>query len=96
MYRGETMAENIQPQLLSPEEAAELIAAEREDVYHWIAADKVPFVELPGQRGEYRIPMHGFLQCISELYDLPGALRAIDEAIASLPQAERDRLQEGL
>jgi hypothetical protein len=84
----------VKAQLINPEQAAELRAVDREQVYLWMSDDKVPYVDL--QNGEFKLPLHGFLQCIPELCDLPGELRALDDAIAALPTEERARLQEGL
>lgn len=90
------MAEGIEHRLLSPEEAATLVGVDREEVYHWMADDKVPHVELTGQRGEYRLPMQGLLASMPNLFDLAEDLKALDDAIEALPEEARQRLQEGL
>jgi hypothetical protein len=77
------MSERSKPQLLTPEAIAESIAVDREEVYRWMAEDRVPFVDL--QNGEYRIPLQGLHNALPELLDLEGELDTLYGEDASSP-----------
>jgi predicted site-specific integrase-resolvase len=79
--RGDKMSERSKPQLLTPEAAAESIAVDREQVYLWMAEDRVPFVDL--QDGEYRVPLQGLHNALPELLDLEDELDTLYEEDSS-------------
>jgi hypothetical protein len=78
------MNEALKPQLLDPEDIAEFVAVEREQVYLWMAEDKIPYVDL--QNGEYKIPLHGFQCVMHELFDLEADLQTLNDAAANSTQ----------
>jgi hypothetical protein len=51
-------------------------------VLNWIAADAIPYVELPssGKRKEYRIPQMALLRSLAGTYDLAAELEALERA----------------
>jgi hypothetical protein len=65
----------LRPQLVDPEDIAEFVAVDREQVYRWIAEDRIPFVDL--QDGEYKIPLHGFQGAMSQLFDMEGDMEKL-------------------
>jgi hypothetical protein len=62
------MTEILKAQLLDPEDIAELVAVEREQVYTWMANDEVPYIGL--KDGQFKIPLHGFQGVMPQLFDL--------------------------
>jgi hypothetical protein len=70
----------ITPQLLTPEQAAQLVDERVQVVMDWIANDRIPYVTTPAAPGEpeqYRIPLQGFINALSDIYDLDGELEAL-------------------
>jgi excisionase family DNA binding protein len=66
-----------QVDLLTVSEAAELLRVSVGTIRNWIAADSIPYVQLPpvGERKQYRIPLQGLLESLEGNYDLRGALQ---------------------
>jgi excisionase family DNA binding protein len=73
--------------LLTVAEAAALLRVSDAAIRSWIAADSIPFIQLPavGQREQYRIPLQGLLASLEGKYDLRGAL---SEQNARMRQAD--------
>ena len=63
--------------LLTVSEAAEMLRVSQGTIRNWIAADSIPYVQLPpvGHRKQHRIPLDGLLGSLAGNYDLRGALR---------------------
>ena len=77
-------------QLVTPEEAAQLLKVGPHTIHGWIARGRLPYVELPGDaRGIYRIPLQGLLLALPTLHKLERELDEVDRA------AKRGRLTEG-
>ena len=66
--------------LLTVTEAAEMLRVSDGTIRNWIAADSIPYIQLPpvGSRKQYRIPLQGLLSSLDGNYDLRGALQAQD------------------
>lgn len=62
----------LRVQLLSPEQAANLLGVNVRTIQAWIDKDAIPYVELPGTgRGSsYRIPLQGLLSSLGGTYGL--------------------------
>jgi excisionase family DNA binding protein len=73
-------------QLLTTQEAAELLRVSPRTVQNWIKRGRVPFLELPG--GEYRLPLAGLLESLSGTFDLGQALRDLDAASGAVSEAD--------
>ena len=63
--------------LLTVPEAAALLRVSDATIRNWIAADSIPYIQLPpvGKRKQYRIPLQGLLGSLEGNYDLRGALQ---------------------
>ncbi len=64
------------PQLISPETAAEMVNVDGEQIYKWMAAGLLPFVDMP-HKGECRLPLHGLLSHIPELYEMTSGAQSL-------------------
>ena len=62
------------PQLLTPNEAAELLSVSPRTIANWISADQIPYVTLPS--GTHRVPLHALLSSLGGNYDLSKELQA--------------------
>jgi excisionase family DNA binding protein len=65
------------PEMLTTQQASELLNVSSATVLNWIAADAIPYVRLPGstERAQYRIPLGGLISSLSGTYDLGAAIR---------------------
>lgn len=72
----------VSPRLLSTAEAAAILNVSQRTVLNWIAAEAIPYIELPssGKRKEYRIPQMALLRSLTGNYDLAAELEALDRA----------------
>ena len=63
-------------------------------VLNWIAAEAIPYIELPssGKRKEYRIPQMALLRSLAGNYDLAAELAALDRAADASPEEIVDLL----
>jgi excisionase family DNA binding protein len=63
--------------LLTVAEAAALLRVSDATIRNWVAAESIPYIQLPpaGQRKQYRIPLQGLLGSLEGNYDLRGALQ---------------------
>ena len=63
--------------LLTVSEAAEMLRVSDGTIRNWIAADSIPYIQLPpvGPRKQYRIPLQGLLSSLDGNYDLRSALQ---------------------
>jgi excisionase family DNA binding protein len=63
--------------LLTVPEAAEMLRVSNGTIRNWIAAGRIPYIQLPpvGQRKQYRIPRQGLLGSLEGNYDLRGPLQ---------------------
>lgn len=63
--------------LLTVPEAAALLRVSDATIRNWIAAESIPYIQLPpaGTRKQYRIPLQGLLGSLEGNYDLRGALQ---------------------
>lgn len=84
------MSEAFKPSILDPEDIAELVAVDREQVYSWMSEDKIPYVDLG--KGEYKIPLGGFQNMMPQLFDLAGDLEAIFQATKDIDPADLDSM----
>lgn len=82
------------PQLLTVAQAASLLNVSDRTVRRWIAAGKIPYLELPG--GGYRIPQGALLASLRGTYDLAEELRRLDERYADMSEEQvRKAMREG-
>jgi excisionase family DNA binding protein len=84
MSMATTTASKVQ--LLTTQEAAELLRVSPRTVQNWIKRDQVPFLELPG--GEYRLPLAGLLESLKGSFDLGQALRDLDAASGTVSETD--------
>lgn len=68
-------------------EAASLLRVTDTTIRRWIAAEKIPFLELPGGSG-YRIPQGSLLASLAGNFDLAVESQAIEEHFAGITPAE--------
>jgi excisionase family DNA binding protein len=63
--------------LLTVAEAAALLRVSDATIRNWIAAERVPYIQLPrpGRGDQYRIPLQGLLGSLEGNFDLRGALQ---------------------
>jgi excisionase family DNA binding protein len=63
--------------LLTVSEAAVMLRVSDATIRNWIAAESIPYIQLPPvrQRKQYRIPLQGLLASLEGNYDLRGALQ---------------------
>jgi excisionase family DNA binding protein len=63
--------------LLTVAEAAALLRVSDAAIRSWVAAESIPYIQLPpvGRRRQYRIPLQGLLGSLEGSYDLRGALQ---------------------
>lgn len=78
-----------QPQLLTVNEAASLLRVTDTTIRRWIAAERIPFLELPGGAG-YRIPQASLFASLAGNFDLAAESRALDEHFAGLTEEDVD------
>ena len=83
------MSEILKPQIVSPEDVANLLAIDRDQVDLWLAEGKIPHVETSG--GEILIHLQGCINALSRVLDLSGDLEKINQA-ASLRTDGEDPL----
>ena len=74
------------PQLLTVAQAASLLNVSDRTIRRWIEAEKIPFIQLPGDG--YRIPQGALLASLRGTYDLAAELRELDERYADLSEDE--------
>ncbi|MFY9469000.1 MAG: helix-turn-helix domain-containing protein [Solirubrobacterales bacterium] len=74
-----------QPQLLTVNEAASLLRVNDTTIRRWIAAEKIPYLALPGGAG-YRIPQASLLASLAGNFDLAAESRVLDEHFAGLTE----------
>ena len=84
----------LAPQLIKPQEAADLLNVDIATVRRWIAKDAIPYVKLPGNgKPSYRIPLQGLINSMTANFDLAGIVEelyrdeAAEAAAASDPAA---------
>jgi excisionase family DNA binding protein len=65
------------PQLLTVAATAQLLSVSSRTVLNWIAADRIPYIELPGPKPTYRIPLHALLATLRGNYDLAAELEGV-------------------
>lgn len=63
--------------LLTVAQAAALLRVSDAAIRDWIAADRIPYIQLrpAGRRDQYRIPLQGLLGSLEGTFDLRGALQ---------------------
>ena len=76
------MSENLKPQIHAPEQIADYLGVDREQVYLWMADEKIPYVE--NGEGDYRIPLGGVQTVLPQLINIEGDLAAIHDAAAQV------------
>jgi len=69
--------ESVHVDLLTVPEAAAMLRVSHGTIRNWIAAESVPYIQLPpvGKRKQHRIPLQGLLSSLEGNYDLRGALQ---------------------
>lgn len=75
------MRQPHQPQLLTVNEAANLLRVTDATILSWISAGTIPYLELPDSGG-YRIPQASLLASLDENFDLAADGRTLDEHFA--------------
>src|SRR3954470_9493998 len=73
------------PQLLTVSAAAELLSVSTRTVHNWISQGRIPYLELPGSKATYRIPLHGLLATLRGNYDLAAELEGEHEHVGLGP-----------
>jgi excisionase family DNA binding protein len=76
------------PQLLTVSAAAELLSVSTRTIHNWISQGRIPYLELPGSKATYRIPLHGLLATLRGNYDLEAELQGEHENVGIGPAAE--------
>ena len=79
------------PQLLTVSAAAELLSVSSRTVLNWINEDRIPYLELPGAKPMYRIPLQPLLATLRSISDLAGELEHKQESGSDT--AEHDLLR---
>src|SRR5688500_15981898 len=69
------------PCLIDVDEAAALLSVSPTTVLGWIAEDALPYVEST-VAPHYRLPLHGLVRSLPELYDLPTEFREADDVVS--------------
>jgi len=72
-------------QLITTQQAAELLQVTPHTVTNWIKEGLVPYIELPsgdGKKKTYRLPLNALLQSLSGNYDLTPAIKIVDQKTA--------------
>lgn len=75
-------------QLITANQAAELLNVHVRTIHGWIAKGTVPYIELPREsrsKPSYRIPLQGLLNSLSGNYDLAAEMEGL------LAQEESDQ-----
>lgn len=72
--------------LLTVPEVARLLRVAESTVRKWVAAGRVPFLELPG--GEYRIPRTELIRGLRGNVDLEGVLGRVESRLQKLTDRE--------
>jgi len=74
----------LRVQLITANEAAELLNVHVRTIHGWIAKGTVPFIELPKSgatsKPSYRIPLQGLLNSLSGNYDLASEMEGLLKA----------------
>lgn len=72
------------PRLVTVDEAATLLAVDKQTIYNWVDEEAIPYVELPARkRRRIRIPLQGLLNTLGGNYDLAAELQALVDAAPS-------------
>lgn len=79
-------------QLITVQEAAELLRVSTSTVNNWIHDGLVPYIELPhsGPKPTHRLPLNALLQCLSGNYDLQPYVEAAERKTARTAPSDDD------
>lgn len=83
------------PSLIDVDEAAALLSVSPRTVLGWIAEDALPYVESP-EPPHYRLPLHGLVRSLPELYDLPTEFREADDVVTYAAASAQPRVTRAL
>ena len=75
-------------ELVTPEQAAELLDVRVDTVKNWISKDVVPYLRTGGPREQYLIPLHGMLNVLAGNADIAAGLDALDASVRSAGLSE--------
>jgi excisionase family DNA binding protein len=72
-------------QLITVQEAAELLRVDPTTVTNWIKHGLVPYIELPSnERKTYRLPLNALIQSLAGNYDLQPHVATAEEKTAGI------------
>ena len=82
-------------QLITVQEAADLLRVSSSTVNNWIREGLVPYIELPnsGSKPSHRLPLNALLQSLSGNFDLQPYVEAAEQKTAKIEPHDDDPIE---